>query len=136
MAHARVAGSGINVKKSPLPAMPTAQIMNDLNDDLKLYMIETTVGSEQEAFSIAQKLVEGGQCACVSIIPLSASVYRFDGEVVSEREWLLRIKTTPQKAAATTARLKAVHSYQVPEIIGYQAHIHHRPYSDWLYEKT
>lgn len=76
-----------------------------------------TAGSEDEAATIARTLVEERLAACCSIIPAVRSVYRWEGAVQDERETLLVIKTAAAMFPRLEERIRALHSYDVPEII-------------------
>ena len=60
-------------------------------------IVLSTVGSEEEARKIAHHLVEQQLAACVNIVPKIESVYRWQGKVESNREYLLLIKTSSEK---------------------------------------
>jgi len=77
----------------------------------------TTVGSEEEAGSIASLLVERRLAACVQVVGPIVSRYRWRGEVEEEREWQCLAKTTRGAYEAVEAAIREVHSYEEPEII-------------------
>jgi len=56
-------------------------------------LVFTTTGSQEEAKTIAQALVERRLAACVNIVPQVQSVYRWKEKVEEAEEWLLIIKT-------------------------------------------
>ena len=66
---------------------------------------------------IATALVESAGAACVNIIPGIQSVYRWQGHIQSDRESLLIIKAGSDRYAAIEATVKALHPYELPEII-------------------
>ena len=80
-------------------------------------IVFTTSGSEDEAQRIAHHLVENQLAACVNVIPRIESVYRWQGKVESNREWLLLIKTTAAKFAAVRDAIRELHSYELPECV-------------------
>jgi len=77
----------------------------------------TTAGSKEEASRIARALVEEKMAACVNIVGAIDSVYRWQGKVESAQEFLLLIKTTASRSVAATARIRELHSYDLPEAI-------------------
>jgi periplasmic divalent cation tolerance protein len=88
------------------------------------------------AAGLARQLVEERLAACVSRMPLTASTYRWQGELVEAAEVLLLVKTTAARQAALTRRLAELHPYEVPEIvvIGLDACL--PAYLDWLAAET
>jgi periplasmic divalent cation tolerance protein len=80
-------------------------------------IVLSTAGSEEEARKIAQHLVEGRLAACVNIVPQIESIYRWQGNVESSREWLLIIKTTAARFAEVRVTISELHSYDLPECV-------------------
>ena len=76
-----------------------------------------TAGSQQEADRIANTLVAEMLAACVNVLPGVTSVYRWEGEVQRDQEWLLVVKTTREVLDDLVRRVQAIHSYDLPEII-------------------
>ena len=99
-------------------------------------IILVTAGSETEAEKIARALVEERLAACVNIVSPIRSIYRWEDKVQDDREWLLVIKTQSKYFAAIEARVKALHSYQVPEVIALPIVAGSEPYLDWLKSAT
>ncbi len=80
-------------------------------------VIFCTASTEKEAGQIAQTLVEREEAACVNIVPMIRSVYRWKGRISSENEQLLLIKTTQALLEDVKKTVKELHSYELPEII-------------------
>lgn len=76
-----------------------------------------TASSQEEARRVADALVEPGLAACVNIVPGVESVYRWEGAVQRDAEWLLIVKTSAEKFDALRAVLQSVHSYDCPECV-------------------
>jgi periplasmic divalent cation tolerance protein len=93
----------------------------------------TTVGSEEDAARIARHLVETKAAACVSIVAPVRSFYVFKGELQDEREWLLLIKTA-RPAGVLRDLLRAVHPYEVPELLAFPASFADEAYALWVGE--
>lgn len=79
-------------------------------------LLLTTVGDRAEAERIADALVAERLAACVQIEAIR-SVYRWRGKIERAEEYRLQIKTTAALSAATEARIMALHSYDLPEIV-------------------
>ena len=76
-----------------------------------------TAGSREEADKIANALVTEMLAACVNVLPGVTSVYRWEGEVQRDQEWLLVAKSTRQVLDDLVRRVQALHSYDLPEVI-------------------
>jgi periplasmic divalent cation tolerance protein len=76
-----------------------------------------TASNEKEAMAIAQALVEREEAACVNLVPMIRSVYRWKGKVWNETEQLLIIKTTAPAFEDVKRTVKELHSYELPEIL-------------------
>jgi periplasmic divalent cation tolerance protein len=83
----------------------------------KHVVVLITTGSKEEADRIAEALVAEMMAACVNVIPGVTSVYRWQGEVQRAQEWLLVVKSQMELLSDVIRRVKALHSYDVPEII-------------------
>ena len=99
-------------------------------------VVLVTCGSEEEALKIAHSLVEGQLAACVNLISPIRSIYRWEGKIWDETEWLLIVKTQRQRFEELEKEVKSLHSYSVPEIIGLPIVEGTSSYLDWLEEMT
>jgi periplasmic divalent cation tolerance protein len=72
---------------------------------------------EAVAIDIARILVTEGLAACVNRIPGVQSIYQWQERICEDAEQLLMIKTVPARYEALEMRLKALHPYEIPEII-------------------
>ena len=83
----------------------------------QVMLVLCTASTEKEAMAIAQALVEREEAACVNLVPMIRSVYRWKGKVWNENEQLLMIKTTAQAFEDVKRTVKELHSYELPEIL-------------------
>ena len=97
-----------------------------------IIIILVTAGSEGEAEKIAQTLVEERLAACVNIISPIRSIYRWEGKTQDDREWLLVIKTEQKHFVDVEARVRSLHSYQVPEVIALPVVDGSQRYLEWV----
>lgn len=95
-------------------------------------VVLSTVGSEDEARKIAHHLVEHKLAACVNIVPKIESVYRWQGKVESNREYLLVIKTSSEKFPEVSKAIRELHSYELPECIALGIEDGSSDYLRWL----
>lgn len=76
----------------------------------------TTLPTRADAERLARVLVDERLCGCVSLVPGVASVYRWQGEVVTESEVQLFIKTSEEALPAVRRRVIELHPYELPAI--------------------
>lgn len=91
-----------------------------------------TAGSQEEAERIAEALVGERLAACVNVVPGVTSIYRWEGKVQHDREWLLVTKSRRDVLGRLVERVQALHSYDVPEIIALPMAGGSEPYLRWL----
>lgn len=99
-------------------------------------VVLVTCGSEEEGLKIARTLVEERLAACVNLLPPIRSIYRWEGKTCDEKEWLLIIKTKKERFEDLEKKVKSLHSYSVPEIIGLPIVEGSSSYLQWLEEMT
>jgi len=95
-------------------------------------LILSTTDTMELAQKIASALVQAREAACVNIIPGIRSVYIWEGKECDELEFLLLIKSSAEKFEAVRARIRQLHSYQVPEIIAVPISAGDPDYLAWL----
>jgi periplasmic divalent cation tolerance protein len=69
------------------------------------------------AEAIARAVLEKRLAACVNVVPTVTSLYWWDGAIQRDGEALLVMKTRAALVEALTAAIRAVHPYDVPEVI-------------------
>ena len=80
-------------------------------------IVLSTAGSEEEASRIASDLVERRLAACVNVVPGVTSTYRWQGSIHRDAEWLLIVKTRRDRFEAVRDAIRAIHSYEQPEVV-------------------
>jgi len=93
-----------------------------------------TTSNKKEARNIARELIKNKLAACVNIIDKIESIFWWQGKLDSAREVLLVVKTKKSEFNKVSKAVKAIHSYQVPEIIALPITIGSKPYLDWIDE--
>jgi periplasmic divalent cation tolerance protein len=91
-----------------------------------------TAPNGEEATRLADLLIGAHLAACVQILPEMESVYRWEGKIERESEVLILAKTTTAKFADLEREVRALHSYQTPEIIAVPVVAASSPYLAWL----
>ena len=95
-------------------------------------IIYTSIDSKTNANELARKLVENNLAACINIIPIEESIYNWDGEIKSDPEFQLIIKTDLRYKSSIEKFIKRNHSYELPEIIFIKVSGGSKEYLDWL----
>jgi periplasmic divalent cation tolerance protein len=103
---------------------------------MQFYVFLVTVPNMEEAKRIADKLVSERLAACVNIVRNIISTYRWKGEVEVDEEQLLVIKTSETKVDLIVKKINELHSYEVPECIGFNIVKGSEKYLDWIKEST
>jgi periplasmic divalent cation tolerance protein len=101
-------------------------------DDIRPIVVLVTAGSAENAETIARALVSERLAACVNVFSGLRSVYRWQGNVTAESEWMLLVKTVRDRFGAVEARVKSLHDYELPEVIALDVVEGSNPYLDWL----
>ena len=84
------------------------------------------------AQAIAEELVERRLVACVNVVPLVHSVYRWEGAVEHDDESLLVVKTTSAAVASLTDALGELHPYENFELVALGVRDGAPAYLDWI----
>lgn len=92
----------------------------------------STAGDPEEAERLARALVEERLAACVNVVPGVTSFYRWKGEVESDGELILLIKTSSAKLTVLRARWRELHSYDLPELVAVELEHGDPEYLDWV----
>lgn len=91
-----------------------------------------TAANREEAVRLAEMLVAARLAACAQILPEMESVYWWEGAVQRAPEILILVKTTAGRFAAIEREVRALHSYETPEIIALPVTEASAPYIAWL----
>ena len=106
---------------------------DDAADAIIVFM---TASNGEEAARLAEMLVGAHLAACVQILPEMESVYRWQGKVERAPEVLLLAKTTRSKFEELEREVRALHSYDTPEIIAVPVVAGSAPYLEWIKQST
>jgi periplasmic divalent cation tolerance protein len=91
-----------------------------------------TAANREEAARLADMLVGSHLAACVQILPEIESVYRWQGKIERQEEVLLLAKSTSDKFGELDREVRALHSYETPEIVAVSLTKVSEPYLKWL----
>lgn len=95
-------------------------------------IVFVTCESKEQAETIAQTVVTGRLAACVNVLPGIRSCYIWEQKLTWSDEVLLLIKTSRSRFGQLQDRIKALHSYTVPEIVGVTIDDAFEKYIDWI----
>jgi periplasmic divalent cation tolerance protein len=84
------------------------------------------------ADDLARTLVAERCCACINVVPAVKSHYVWEGKQEEDTEALLIAKVAADRLDAFVARAKALHPYDVPEILVLDPTGGNPDYIDWV----
>ncbi len=99
-------------------------------------IILITAGSPDEAATIARALVDEHLAACVNILSGVRSFFFWEGRTQEASETLMICKSRLPLMDRIIARVKALHSYTIPEIIALPVAAGLPDYLRWVAEST
>lgn len=102
----------------------------------KAFVILVTVPDVGEGGKVADALVGEKLAACVNMIESVSSIYWWKGKVERGAEALLVIKTRSSLVERVVARVRELHSYEVPEVVALPIEAGNPDYLKWLDESA
>ena len=101
----------------------------------KFIQVITTTAKKEDAVRIAASLVEKRLAACVQIAGPLYSTYHWKGKIEQAEEWQCLIKSRQDLFGELEQAIKAIHPYEVPEIIALTIVAGSAPYLRWLHDE-
>ena len=96
-----------------------------------------TVPSQEVARQIAHALLEGKLAACANVLPGIRSYYTWKGQPQEDEEVLMLVKTRQSLfEGRLVPAVKAIHPYELPEIIALPVQGGLEGYIEWIMEET
>ena len=102
----------------------------------QVVVILVTAVNQEEARKIGKGMVDAKLAACANIIPRIQSIYRWKGKVVKAQEVLIILKSTRLRYRALEKAIKAMHTYETPEIIALPVKEGLARYIGWVRSET
>jgi len=99
-------------------------------DDIVVML--TSVGTEEQGLDIAEALVHRRHSVCVNMVPSLRSIYRWQGKVCEDTEYLLVIKTIAKRFDDAAATIREVNSYELPEILSFSIRNADARFCQWV----
>ena len=98
----------------------------------EMIVVLMTAANREEAARLAEMLVGARLAACVQIMPEMESIYHWQGRIERDPEFLLLAKTTRAKFGDLEREVRALHSYETPEIVALPVTLGSAPYLEGL----
>lgn len=95
-------------------------------------IVLVTTSSKKEAEKIAQHLLDERLIACANIIGPVSSLFHWAGKMEKAEEYLIIMKSRKDLFEKLADAVKALHSYEVPEILVLPIVGGSKAYLDWL----
>lgn len=105
-------------------------------DDPKYLLVLSTCPGSITAKQIANAVVSENLAACVQTISNVHSVFRWLNKTDSSDEYLLLMKTTMERYESLERKIRAMHPYELPEIIAVPIMAGFDQYLSWIDNST
>jgi periplasmic divalent cation tolerance protein len=103
---------------------------NDLEKDYVILLV--TAANREEAEKISKALLNEKMIACANIIGPISSLFWWHEKIESAQEYVLLMKSRLDLFDKISEKVKALHSYEVPEIIALPVIRGFNAYLEWL----
>ena len=103
---------------------------------MEVLLVFSTFPNAAQAREIGRVLVAERLAACVNLLPGVTSIYVWQGKEEESAETLALIKTRRELYPALEARLRALHPYEVPEIVAVEFAAGLPAYLEWVAAQT
>ena len=112
--------------------------MSERADDLdvRAILVITTVPDETTAVKIANALVAEKLAACVHVLPMGLSIYRWQGAIERASEQTLLTKSTNDRAGELATAITRLHPYDSPELLTFSVADGLPAYFSWITHET
>ena len=107
-----------------------------MTDTAEFVVVLVTVASADEAARIGRTLVDERLIACANVVGPVRSIYRWHEAIEDASEHLLLLKARAADVGALGERVRALHSYEVPEVIALPLVAGSPAYLAWLTTAT
>lgn len=96
----------------------------------------TTLPADADAAEFGRTLVDERLAACVNLLPVMESIYRWEGKIEFEAERQLIIKTSRDRVSELWDRVRELHPYEVPEFVVISIVDGNEAYLRWIGDST
>ena len=98
--------------------------------------VYVTAAARAQAEALGQALVEERLAACANVLDGLTSIYRWEGEIHRDHEAAVLLKTRAALLPAVEARIRELHSYDLPCIVAWPIVGGNAAYLAWIAEQT
>jgi len=95
-------------------------------------LVFMTTSTRAEAENITEHLLSERLVACCNIVGPISSAYAWKGKIEKADEFLVFMKTSQDLFERLSARIKELHSYDIPEVIAVPIIAGLPSYLDWI----
>lgn len=106
------------------------------DQEMDARFVYVTCKDEVEAMTVGKGLVEARLAACANVLPGMKSVYWWKGEVVTDQECVLILKSRAGCMENLILKVKELHSYSIPCVVSIPILEGNQDYLDWIAEET
>ena len=99
-------------------------------------VVLVTTADAEEGARLGRALVEERLAACANVVGPIRSIYRWQGAVEEAGEHLVLLKARAADVGQLETRVRALHSYDVPEVLALPVAAGSAPYLAWLADST
>ncbi len=103
---------------------------------MECFEIEVTCPDKDSARAIATACLKARLVACANLLPKIESLFCWQGQIDSESETLLRLKTPARNFDAACALITAHHPYTLPAIVALPLRAMGPGVADWIASET
>jgi periplasmic divalent cation tolerance protein len=107
-----------------------------LDFNMSISVVYVTSGNREEAQSIGRTLVEERLVACANIVSGMHSIYWWEGAMETSDELVVFMKTRTELVEAVAARVRELHSYDVPCVVSWPIASANPDYVRWVEGET
>ncbi len=101
-----------------------------------MLIVQTTFEDRAEAMAMAENIIRERLAGCAQLSGGIRSFFWWKDSIEQSEEYILSLKTTPQKYAALQSFIQRCHSYDTPEILAVEVDHVSPDYLRWLQEET
>ena len=99
-----------------------------------MWIVQTTISGELNEAEVGmwcQSIIDSNLASCVDL-KRTNSVFRWEGEIQTNSETILILKTTSEKLASLIDKLKKIHSYECPCVLAINIKKGNSDFLDWI----